>query len=57
LFRGARRRARALGAARLAAWAAEREAKLAELAANEAASSGYTERARALWAWASEVLA
>lgn len=55
-FRAASRRARALGAHRLAGWAAEREAHLAELVANERRSAGFANRAHALAAWAREVL-
>ena len=51
-FGAARRRAAALGASRLAAWAAEREATLRDLAQREAASPGFTGRGRALSAWA-----
>ena len=55
-FRAARRRARVLGAHRLAAWAGEREAYLAELTQNEKKSAGFANRAHALAAWAREVL-
>ncbi len=56
-MRKARRRATALGAQRLAAWAGGQEARLRSLAAAEEANAGYAVRARALAAWASEVLA
>jgi hypothetical protein len=56
-FRAARRRAAALGAHRLAAWAREREAVTSDLARREAESPGYTQRAHALSAWAKTVLA
>jgi hypothetical protein len=56
-MRRARRRAEALGARRLAGWAASQEKKLRALAAAEAASAGYAVRAKALAAWACEVLA
>lgn len=55
-FREARLRAAALGARRIATWAESREAHIAELARCEAESPGYTNRARALSAWAREVL-
>jgi hypothetical protein len=55
-FRAARRRAAALGAHRLAAWAREREAVTSDLAWREAESPGYTQRAHALSAWAKTVL-
>jgi hypothetical protein len=55
-FRAARRRARVLGLSELAAWAAEREAQLADLAAREAESPGQTNRAHALSQWAKVVL-
>jgi hypothetical protein len=55
--RAARRRAGALGAASLAAWAKAREARLTALSSAEASSAGYTVRAHALSAWAGEVLA
>ena len=51
-YAAARRRARALGAARLEAWAREREATLRELARREAESPGFAGRSRALSAWA-----
>jgi hypothetical protein len=51
-FGAARRRATALGAPRLAAWAREREASVHDLAQHEAASPGFTGRGRALSAWA-----
>lgn len=50
--RAARRRAAALGATRLAAWAEEREGSLRELARHERESPGYAGRSRALSAWA-----
>ena len=53
----ARRRASAMGAHRLASWAAGQEARLSSLATAEEASAGYAVRASALAAWASEVLA
>ena len=53
----ARRRASALGALRLAAWAGAQEERLAALAAAETRSAGYAVRAHALAAWAAEVLA
>jgi hypothetical protein len=53
----ARRRAAALGAHRLAVWAHGQERRLQSLAAAEVQSAGYAVRARALAAWASEVLA
>jgi hypothetical protein len=56
-MRRARRRAGALGASRLAAWAAGQEARLRSLAEAEIRSAGYAVRARALAAWACEVLA
>ncbi|HEX3771303.1 MAG TPA: hypothetical protein VHV30_10580 [Polyangiaceae bacterium] len=56
-MRRARRRAAALGARRLATWAASQEEKLRALAAAEAANAGYAVRAKALAAWACEVLA
>jgi|SRR5579859_4139144 len=55
--RAGRRRARALGAAQLAAWAGAREERLVALSSAEASSAGYTVRAHALSAWAGEVLA
>jgi hypothetical protein len=55
-MRAARRRAIALGARRLASWAAEQENRLGALAAAESASAGYAVRAHALAAWANEVL-
>jgi hypothetical protein len=54
--RAARRRAGALGAQSLAAWARAREARLESLSSAEASSAGYTVRAHALSAWAGEVL-
>jgi hypothetical protein len=56
-FRAARRRAAALGARRVAAWAASREAQAQELAQCEAESPGFANRAHALNAWAKAVLA
>jgi hypothetical protein len=56
-MRRARRRASALGARKLAAWATGQESRLRSLATAEARSAGYAVRARALAAWASEVLA
>jgi hypothetical protein len=56
-FRQARLRAAALGAGRVASWAAGRESQTAELALCEARSPGYASRARALSAWAKAVLA
>jgi hypothetical protein len=55
-MRRAHRRARVLGAGRLASWAAAQEMKFGTLAAGEARSAGYAVRARALSAWATEVL-
>jgi hypothetical protein len=55
-IRAARRRAAALGALRLASWAAEREKRLHALVAAESRSAGYAVRAHALAAWAGEVL-
>jgi hypothetical protein len=55
--RAARRRATALGAQRLAAWAASRETRFLALVAAERRSAGYAVRAHALAAWAGEVLA
>jgi hypothetical protein len=55
-YAAARRRAQALGATRLAAWAREREASLGELARHESASPGFAGRSRALSAWARSVL-
>jgi hypothetical protein len=51
-FAAARRRARALGALRLAAWAREREATVRELGRRERESPGFAGRSRALSAWA-----
>jgi hypothetical protein len=56
-MRSARRRATALGAQRLAAWAASRETRFLALVAAERRSAGYSVRAHALAAWAGEVLA
>jgi hypothetical protein len=55
--RSARRRSRALGTPTLSNWAARFEERLATLEAAEAFSGGYAIRARALSAWAREVLA
>ncbi len=55
-MRRARRRATAVGAKRLAGWATVQELRLQSLAAAEIKSAGYAVRARALAAWASEVL-
>jgi hypothetical protein len=54
--RTARRTASELGALGLAVWAGSLERKLDSLAEGEARSPGYTIRARALAAWAQEVL-
>ncbi len=56
-IRAARMRASAIGAMRLAAWAAARETRLQALVAAERRSAGYAVRAHALAAWAGEVLA
>jgi hypothetical protein len=56
-MRAGRRRAAALGAGRVAAWAASREQRFESLAAAEKRSAGYVARAHALSAWAGEVLA
>jgi hypothetical protein len=56
-MRAARRRATALQAHRLAAWAATRERRLEALVTAEGRSAGYAVRAHALAAWAGEVLA
>jgi hypothetical protein len=56
-MRSARRRASVLGAQKLASWAGAQEARLRSLASAEEANAGYAVRARALAAWASEVLA
>jgi hypothetical protein len=56
-IRAARMRASALGAMRLAAWAAARESRFQALVAAERRSAGYAVRAHALEPWASEVLA
>jgi hypothetical protein len=53
----ARRRAAALGAERLAAWAGSRQERFETLRAAESANAGYAVRAHALSAWAGEVLA
>jgi hypothetical protein len=55
-FCAARRRAAALGLARLAAWARGREEALAALAGSEAESPGKANRARVLAHWADLVL-
>ncbi len=52
----ARRWASTLGARRLASWAGAEETRLRNLAASEVRSAGYAVRARALAAWANEVL-
>ena len=51
-YAAARRRAQALGVARLAVWARERETTLRELAQRERESPGFAGRSRALSAWA-----
>jgi hypothetical protein len=56
-FRASAARANVLGAKRFAAWAAQREERLAALVDGEARCAGYAVRAHALAAWASEVLA
>jgi hypothetical protein len=56
-MRAAATRAETLGAKRLATWAREREEQLSTLVQAETRSPGYTIRARALSAWAAEVLA
>jgi|CZKU01.1.fsa_nt_gi hypothetical protein len=56
-MRRARRRASVLGARKLAAWSAGQERKLRSLAAAEIRNAGYAVRAKALAAWACEVLA
>jgi hypothetical protein len=56
-IRAARMRASALGATRLAAWAAVRESRFQALVAAERRSAGYAVRAHALAPWANEVLA
>jgi hypothetical protein len=56
-FHAVRLRAHVLGAPTLAAWAGEREGKVAQLYAGEQRSAGYAVRAHALAAWAGEVLA
>ena len=55
-IRASRMRAAALGALRLASWAAARESRLHALVAAESRSAGYAVRAHALAAWAGEVL-
>ena len=47
-FRAARRRAWALGSRQVAAWAGERESRIAHLLAGERTSAGYAARAHAL---------
>ena len=54
-FRSVRRRACALGAPRVSAWAASREQKLAELWLREGESAGYVVRWQKLAPWALEV--
>jgi hypothetical protein len=54
-FRSARRRACALGAERVSAWATAREQKLAELLLREGESAGYVVRWQKLAPWALEV--
>ncbi len=56
-FHSASRRAAALGARRLAAWAAERASSMGHLADREASNAGYVNRARELASWARAVLA
>jgi hypothetical protein len=55
-FRAARRRAKALGLTRLAAWALGRELHTADLARRERDNPGQTNRAHALSNWARTVL-
>jgi hypothetical protein len=55
-FRAARRRAKALGLAELAAWSLGREMLTFDLARREVESPGYTNRAHALSHWARTVL-
>ena len=55
-MRRARRRAAALGAHRLSSWSRQQEWRLRGLAAAETSSAGDAVRAKALAAWASEVL-
>lgn len=55
-FRASSRRASALGALRLSAWAAERAAAVGHLADREAHDAGYVNRARELASWARAVL-
>jgi hypothetical protein len=55
-FRGAERRAMALGATRLSAWAGERREKGERLLEGERAAPGYVGRRFSLGAWAAEVL-
>lgn len=54
-FRSVRRRACALGAPRVAAWATSREQKLAQLLLREGESAGYVVRWQKLAPWALEV--
>jgi hypothetical protein len=54
-FRAASRRACALGAPRLSAWAREREQQIGELLRYESRSAGYAVRVRKLVPWALEV--
>jgi hypothetical protein len=55
-FKAARRRAEALGAHRLAAWAREREETTRDLARREAESPGFANRSHALSHWVQTVL-
>ena len=55
-FRGARKRAEALGVRELAAWAGKKEEHASSLAEQERRSSGYAVRLHALSPWASHVL-
>ena len=54
-FRAARRRAGALGAQRVAAWAGAHEAEMHELYVRERESAGYAVRYHALGPWMREV--
>ncbi|MEZ4313091.1 MAG: hypothetical protein R3F14_34150 [Polyangiaceae bacterium] len=54
-FRSAARRAAALGAARVSAWAEERARALEDLAVRESRHAGYVNRAHTLAAWARAV--
>ncbi len=56
-MRAAAARSRALGAERVAAWAAARAESLSAVVSAEARSAGYSIRSHALSAWATEVLA